>query len=358
MKYKEFKYKNINYKLDKVDLKLYLYLFCAFIFLITVGISAVKGEINFEFYADSETYMEFMLEKQSFTDIILFNTNMFGPTVILTVLKESYFAVFFFNVFIVLFSYFTFTKNYKVDKSYFLFCLILSPMFFSSIISINKEIISLLSLALFFKFHKTKSVIVLILSILVSFLVRWQMTVFIFSLMILLSSKTPFKNNKKKLIFIYLISVSILYFINLSSFEQFNRIAELGQESSDEGSGLFSVVLSIQNSGILGYFFAFIPKFLFLFIGLISRYYKLFDFSDFYNNFVVFLQAVANFVILKNVFNSKISFNNIFFFSAVVYCIIFALSPIFAPRYLFPAYIMFSLSLAQNKTTKTDSIKN
>ena len=333
---------------NKTDLKLYLYLFIAFIFLITVGISAIKGDIDFEFYADSETYIEFMAEKNSISEILLFNQNMLGPTVVLTALNESYIAVFLFNIFIVLYFYFTLTNNYKINKRYLFFFIVISPMFFSSVILINKEIISLLSIALFFKYYKNNSFSMLILSILISLLVRWQMTLFIICLTVMLSRWNPLKNYKLVMIVLFLLSISIVYYLNLASFERFNRVAELGAESADEGSGLFNTVLGIQNSNIFGYFIAFIPKFLFLFIGVLARYYKFFDFTEFYNNVIVFLQSVAHLIILYSIVKFKVKIDNIFLLAGFVYSIIFALSPIFAPRYFFPAYVLFALAVASN----------
>lgn len=331
---------------NKTDLKLYLYLFIAFIFLLTVGISAVKGDIDFEFYADSETYIQFMAEKESIAEILLIHPNMLGPTMVLSVLNESFIAVFLFNVFIVLYFYFSLTNNYNINKRYLFFFIAISPMFFSSVILINKEIISLLSIALFYKYYKNKSFIMLILSILISLLVRWQMTLFIVSVTLILASWNPLKNYKLALILLFLLSISVVYYLNLSSFEDFNKIADLGQETSDEGSGLFNVVLGIQNSNVLGYFIAFIPKFLFLFVGVLVRYYNFFDYGDFYNNVIVFLQSAAHFVILISMVKYKVKMDNIFLLGGIVYCIIFALSPIFAPRYFFPAYVLFAVAIA------------
>ena len=103
-----------------------------------------------------------------------------------------------------------------------------------------------------------------------------------------------------------------------------------------------------------------LPKFLFLFIGVLVRFYKLLDFTDFYNNVVVFTQCIANFIILVNIIKLKIKLDNIYFFSAIVYCIIFSLSPIFAPRYLFPGYILFAMAIASHKSNLSlkSAIKN
>ena len=47
----------------------------------------------------------------------------------------------------------------------------------------------------------------------------------------------------------------------------------------------------------------------------------------------------------------KISVYNNSFYLAVLYCFIFALSPIYAPRYFFPVYILLAIVLSMRKQT-------
>jgi hypothetical protein len=345
--------KNLVFK--KADLKMWTYLIVGFFFLVTIGIKAVSGEIDFEFYADSETYHAFLEEGYGLREIVLLFPNMLGPSLILILFNNSFYLVFLFNVIILLFFYYTFANLFDINRNLFLFFIVISPIMFGSVIAINKEIVSLLVLALFFRYYKNRSYLALILALLTSFLVRWQMALFIVSLAALLSPLNPLRNRKFISSVVFLLMVSCMYYLNLARFDAFNRIAEMGADESSEGSGLYSLLIQLQNSNPLGYVLAFIPKTLFLFIGLIGRYYKFFDYSDFYNNVIVFSQSVVNFGTLIIAVKRKVKISNLFFFSAVIYCIIFCLSPIYSPRYLFPAYILLALAICDRKKDNAEA---
>ena len=155
-----------------------------------------------------------------------------------------------------------------------------------------------------------------------------------------------FKEYKKTSLISFLLVISIFYGINQSNFDNIIKVAEIGQEADSDGSGFFSKLLEIQNSGILGYFIVFIPKTLFLLIGLIARYNKFLDFNDLYNNVIQFSQSVVNAIAIFIVIKKRVSLNNIFLFLGIIYCIIFALSPIYSPRYFFPFYIFLLLAIS------------
>ena len=304
---------NNKFFIHRANLKLYIYILFGFIFLLTIGIRAVKGEIDFEFYADSETYIDYVKEIDTIRELLLSNPNLIGPTLILKSLNSNFIAVFLFNALIIIF-------------------------FFN-------------------QFYNRKSFIFLLLSIISAIFVRWQMLLFIIALTFLFNKINPFKEMAKLSLILLLVFVSILYYFNLDQFENFNAIAQLGQETATEGTGLYNYFINIQNSSPVGYVFAFIPKFLFLFIGLIARYSKFLDKAEFYNYTIVFIQSLLNLFTLFKLYRNKIYFNNIFLFSAIVYCIIFSLSPIYSPRYLFTAYILMAISLSVPEVEVNKKIK-
>ena len=348
---------NNKFFIHRANLKLYIYILFGFIFLLTIGIRAVKGEIDFEFYADSETYIDYVKEIDTIRELLLSNPNLIGPTLILKSLNSNFIAVFLFNALIIIFFFNQFSRIFKLNRHTFFSYLLVSPMFFSSLITINKEVLTLLSITFFFKYYNRKSFIFLLLSIISAIFVRWQMLLFIIALTFLFNKINPFKEMAKLSLILLLVFVSILYYFNLDQFENFNAIAQLGQETATEGTGLYNYFINIQNSSPVGYVFAFIPKFLFLFIGLIARYSKFLDKAEFYNYTIVFIQSLLNLFTLFKLYRNKIYFNNIFLFSAIVYCIIFSLSPIYSPRYLFTAYILMAISLSVPEVEVNKKIK-
>ena len=336
---------------NKMDIWLFIYLFVAFVFLITIGIRAVKGEIDFQYYADSETYIGMMEENFSFLEVILLNSNLLGPFIILTVFSQSFLAIFIFHVGIISFFYFRLSKIYNLNKKVLLVLMVISPILFSSIIVVNKEILSILSVTFFFSFYKNKNILDIIFALFISFLVRWQMTLFIISLLVLLSPINIFRNRKILTLSLFLVAVSLLYYFNIDKFEAINNVVEMSEKlgTDTEGSGIFTKLINIQNSIPFGYVIVVLPKFIYLYIGLLARYYNFFDFQNIYINVIEFLQCLINLVIIVWIFKRRISLDNIFLFSAVVYSIIFALSNIYSPRYFFLVYILLTLSLSCKK---------
>jgi len=85
-----------------------------------------------------------------------------------------------------------------------------------------------------------------------------------------------------------------------------------------------------------------------LFGGMV-RMANMFDWSDFYNNFVVLWQCILFFVMaVFLVINKKVDIYNDTFYFAVVYCVVFATTPIVQTRYFFPVYVLFSVLLSVN----------
>jgi hypothetical protein len=220
---------------------------------------------------------------------------------------------------------------------------------FGSLIGINKEIFSLLVLSFVLAYNKTNSYKYIILALIFSFFVRWQMALFV-TIFFLLNSNFSFFQTKKFLgLLSLLLIVSIVYPLNLSRFSHIDDIATEARESISEGSGIYSKLIEIQNYP-LGYAAVFIPKALFLLGGILFRYYKVFDWTDIYNNLFIFTQCLLTMILLFIVIRRKIGLDNVFIYMSLLYCIVFCLSPIFAPRYLFPCYILLACALSNRRT--------
>jgi hypothetical protein len=140
----------------------------------------------------------------------------------------------------------------------------------------------------------------------------------------------------------------------MSFFSKVESVAVEG-EASNKGSGLYILFLNIQRH--FGYFLVFIPKTLHQLIGILARVKNLFNYQDFYNDVIVILQSMAFLVQLVALFFKKLKFKNNVLFLALLYCIIIGLSPIFAPRYFFPVYILFSIYLSDIENKKSLEFK-
>ncbi|PRD51947.1 hypothetical protein [Sphingobacterium gobiense] len=324
---------------------IFYFAFC-FLFLNIWGIDAIEERIDFDFFADSETYMMLFRADLSLSELRNLNFNLLGPLSVLKLLNGNYYLVFFLNMFVFYTAFKKIISNYNINGTKFLCLLIVSPLMIGSVIGINKEIFSFLVLALLLQYNSTRKTKYLLWGVLLSFLVRWQLCVVSIIFALATMSINPFRKRRFLTLFVLIASISIIYPLNLSSFSYVDDVATLGAENATEGSGLFSVLIQIQNQ-IFGYVIAFIPKALFLFGGLIFRFNKVFDTSDLYNNLFVFSQSLFNMFLLYHAVRKKEWLRNDFIYFGFIYLVIFCISPIFAPRYLFPVSILFACHLSE-----------
>ena len=243
----------LNFKLHKTDWKLIAYIIFCFIFLLVFGIRAVKGEIDFECYADSETYLEIADDsKWTLDKILLIQPNVLGPTLILRLVNSSFFIVYLMNTFIVFSLYRILIKYYNIDRSVLFFYILISPLFFSSLILINKEMISLMAMALLFMFMKSRNYLHLLLAILVSLLVRWQMALFVVLIPILWGNLNFLRRFKIVTLVVFLVGISFAYYSNLDKFQHINDVLEMAKGEKGGGSGVFFTFVDIQNGSPIG----------------------------------------------------------------------------------------------------------
>lgn len=87
--------------------------------------------------------------------------------------------------------------------------------------------------------------------------------------------------------------------------------------------------------------------------GLIGRCYLLFDWSDFWNNFVQTIYSFTFLILFIYLFyKNKISMNNDIIYISVIFSILFALSPIYSIRYFYPLYILLAVVVSLKNKEK------
>lgn len=324
------------------------YILVGVLFFVLIGNAALNGKVDLQFFADSLTYASAAEEWRfgDFYSLVGVNKNYLGPVLIFRALFMEHWAVLVFNAGLFLISLALLGKNNLVDRRVLVFTLALSPITFSSLLSINKEILSLFVVALLICNISRKSFAITLFAIVVSFFVRWQMTVFVFALVLLDSRINPVFKSRWLTLIGALAGLSIVYPLTLSLFSHTDAVAALGAAES-EGSGLYSMMIKIQNMG--GYFIVFIPKVLQSMFGLAAKVGNI-DSLGFYNSIVVGLHSVVAFLLfLFLLVLRRFSLQNDAIFMAMLYCAIFGLSPIYAPRYYYPAFVMMCFALSMRR---------
>jgi len=108
------------------------------------------------------TYEKIAREKHNIIDLVKVNKNYLGPIIIiLKIFNSNRKLVYLFNCFIFILSWFILFKNLRINKFKFLIFMFISPIMFSSLLSVNKEIISMLVIVLLVEYYKNKKIVIL-----------------------------------------------------------------------------------------------------------------------------------------------------------------------------------------------------
>lgn len=320
---------------------LYL-LFCVFFlflvaFFFVAGLPSLRGEIPLQMYADSVTYEAIAKGEKRVNALISVNSNLFGPVFLFNMLGQSHINAFFFNVLTASVSLY-FLLRYDGHYRLRLFVLLItSTLFVFSNFGVSKEAILFPLSVCLYNYSRGQSGIYLIIAILLSFLVRWQMV--ILCLFFWASLHMPyFKNHRYLYVVCVLLGMSVVIGIQSdSALAHVNDVARQGAiaEQGTEASGTFSALIRLQNS--YGYFLAFLPKFMSLMFGLTFRLNFSIMTEDFWNYFVIMFQAYQNLFLLGFAFlTGRLRMADDTVFLIVIYSMIFAVTPIFGPRYFYP----------------------
>ncbi len=345
--------------IKKSTIYVFLYAVLAIIFFFVAGRDALDGLIDFQFYADSLTYEKAYLENSfnSLSEMVSIGNNYLGPLLLLDAVGGSRFLVLMVNISILFWSIKLVGKGKEPARlGFVIFLLFLSPITFFSLISINKEIISMLVMAFMVAWVRRKKLGYVVLCLVCSLFVRWQFTIFVIMVFVTFSPINFLRNRRGWYVIILLLSLSLAYRLMLGYFSGITDIAEIGG-MQNEGSGLYTQFIRLQNQGL--YFLIFVPKALHAMYGLIFKADHLLSPVDFYNDFVVTLHCVAAFLVFTLVLlKGRLRLKDDLVFIAVIYCAVFVLSPIYAPRYFYPVFFLLCLVLSRPSIVPTPLVMN
>lgn len=337
--------------MKKVSPLIIIYLFFSLLFFYFIALDVLHGKLTFQFYADSITYEDVAIYGESRGNLTEVGHNTFGPVTILHILgPKNYFLIYLFNIGLFLLSICFFSKNKEVSIGPLVGLIMIQPITFTSLMSINKEIIALLCTALIIYNHNRNNKWIIPILIVLTYFVRWQFTLFYLLYLFIFSKYNPLKNKRGLTTILLLLGITAVLFVVRNTFlgDVFAVYDNFTERNDAHGSGIFRQIMMVQDH--YGYIVAFIPKVLLYLVGALKNYPLLFDFSDAYNNTIVFLQTVFYSYILIRCFKSKAyTLKSDYFYIALIYCILFSISPIFAPRYYYPAIIFLCYELSLKK---------
>lgn len=322
-----------------------LFALCLFgvVFLYFVGIDALEGRNEFQFFVDSGTYHEAARGGLGITETIAVGANLLGPLLILKLTSANYYLILFLNVALMYLAVRLMSGSLGIHASKLLLVLLLNPITISSLLSVNKEIISVVVLALVIRGFRMRSVLAFLLALPLSLLVRWQLTLFVIALIGVTGVWNPLRQHRWLTLAVSLILLSFL-------FVKMSLVFEGVQENFDasvaeyEGSGFFELLVRLQGQG--QYWLVFPLKAAHLLFGMGVRFDRLLDPAGFYNDVVQVLHSTAMLLIFVALLRSgRAKLSNDLVYISVVYIIVFAMTPIYAPRYFYPVFILWALAL-------------
>jgi hypothetical protein len=316
-------------------------------FLWAIGIDAINLQNDFAFFADSSTYHEAargeLAGVEGVGDFIGIAGNFLGPLLILSICAQNYYIVHLFNLLLFIVSIGLISKAIDGQPFKLALLLLMNPMTLSSLLSVNKEILSMLAVALLLVALQRRSLAVWIGAAVVGLLVRWQLTLVVVAIFCIDSRLNPLAKSRRASMVALLLGLSLIYTALIEVFASIRAAFELSVEDY-EGSGLYEALVGWQDRGF--YWLVFPAKAAHLLFGLGLRFDRLFAPVNIYNDIWQLLHSTTTLVAFVLVWRQRRStlMNDLFYISAI-YVAIFALSPIYSPRYFYAAFVIWTSTL-------------
>ncbi len=317
------------------------------LFLSVAGIDALEGRNDYQFFADSSTYHEAarggLGHIETLSDMVGIAANFLGPLVLLQLAGEDYYAILVLNGLLLAFGVTSLARSLQLDAFKLLLVLLVNPMTISSLLSVNKEIISLVFVALLVRAYTTGSIGALLLAAVASVLVRWQLTMVLIVAFLLLCPANPLRSHRHATLLLLLVGFSVAYVQLAAALEPLRINFEEAAEHY-EGSGLYERLVSLQNDG--WYWAIFPAKAAHLLFGMGLRLDRLFNPTNAYNDFWQLLHSTTLLLLFVALLRARrFTLRNDLVYLSLIYVAVFAITPIYTPRYFYPVYVLWAAAL-------------
>ena len=339
----------------KICILIYL-LFSFFIFSVFISDDYFTNYF-YRFDADAVVYVEILNRFDDYWTLFGLTHSSIGPTLILLISGNNNLIVFIFNISLLVIIFIVVFNAYKdkINKLKFTLLFLINPLLLGSLLTVNKEIIGLLSVAILACHLKTNNKFYFILSLILSFITRWQSFIVFIFFYLINSRFNPLRNKRFKFIILFCIILSAI----LPSLNVFisKDIYSIGQQE-DKLFGILEIFYSLQNNYL--YILAVVPKILSNLFGNIFRIFTIItspqniDFTDIYNNvFILGHQLIMFFMTIYFLIKKKLVLRSDILYFSIIYLIIFSTSPSIQYRYMFPLYVLFCITISLKPINQT-----
>ncbi len=306
------------------------------------------------FGADSPTYwdaVKYRSEHAENDELVSFSGNLLGPVMIGMVFRNGI-AVAIFNIFLFFIGVEVACTIPGVDRYRLVLLLVLCSETAPALVTLNKEILVLLSTLLFAKYiySEKRSWLLLAVVLVVSLFARWEQIALILLFLYLRRKGSVWERNPKLAIGVVIAALTVLYALiarlpgtGLAAFTQYtknaNTIAKLDKLQENFG---FPLVLA--------------PKILMNLLGELLRpltfirEYSDLGFGDVHSLFIVPLFSIALCTVLVMAYRrGKLNPRRPIAFLIIIYAITTAVTPFVQPRYNYFAYVLLALELSRKE---------
>lgn len=329
---------------------LFLIFFMTFIYFSYV-IPSLDQLIPWQLYSDSVTYEKIALNVTniSFSNLLTINGNLIGPVLLYKAVGYNRNLIVIINICCFLTTLYMLRPVFRYTLLSVTFFLLINPLIFFSILTLNKEIPSLLVIALIIYARTKSKKKYFLIALLISIFVRYQLTIFLVMYFLTFSKLYFFRQSKPITIILLVMMASLLYAV--FSRNLFFSIATIGAEKNADATGLMNTLNEIQRNG--GYFLIVFIKVFFIMTLLITKISKFGQVYDFWNFTILLSHSLACFCmfisIATKIFIKRLPVKNEIIYLMILYAVFFGVSPIFAPRYFLIEYFLGILLLTARR---------
>lgn len=343
-------------ELSKIALVLGLGLYVLFSLVLFFAVidPSLNGETQNHITADSSRYMYFadsLREGRNEPWVLLAMSsfpNTFWVPVLLALLINSTALIVVLNYAIFFCAIWLFTRAVKVRIGILLALLLVNATTLISLLSVNKEIIDLLAIALFCYWLSKGKKLALVLALLIAILSRYEVFLATMLFMFLRSAMNPLRRHRLGSLIGVCAVISILFPIISSTPTIANRIDEAVATAQSGG-----ILITLDNMQ-LHYLFivAAIPKITDnLFSALIDvGRWSTYSMEDAANTYILFLNNLATlYVLFVLVWMRRLNVRREWLYLAATIAIIMSISPVVQPRYFYSCYVLFCIEAARKR---------
>ena len=329
----------------ELTLLMALYALLAAAFLFFIGQDALNEQHPFQFFADSNTYLQIYAgDVLSFDGSLIGITyNYVGPLFVLRLLDGNIYLVMLLNVYLFTHSIIHIAKLLGLDPLKVVLLLLTSPLTASCLLAVNKEVFLFPFLAFALTGYMRKSILCVIVALIVSVMVRWQFAGF-YVLLLLVSGVRLVQSRAVVLVGLLLV-ISVAYQLIQPWIAPVLANVELAFATYEGGgSGLFELTQAYQSQGL--YILVFPIKAFHLLFGMGFRVDNIFNPVEIYNDLFVGGHCAVAFLVFVTMLKRRLfTLQSDLVFASVIFLAFFCVTPIFAPRYLYLGFVLWVLVL-------------